>query len=177
MENETSNETLKTIFTRHSVRRFLPGETVPETILETACRAAMSAPSACNKQMWRFVVVSARADLDAMLEFLPNAKMLKEAGAAIVVCGVPDGDVGFYWQQDCSAATENALLALHSLGYGACWCGLYPREERAAATAKFLGIPDGVIPMALLAIGKPDPASGEKPKDKWDPKKIHRGRW
>lgn len=170
------NETLKTIFERRTVRHFL-NKPVPAEMIETLCRAAMAAPSACNRQMWRFVVVTRREDLDSMTEFLPNAKMLAGAQAAIVVCGDSSGDFGFYWQQDCSAATQNALLATQSLGLGACWCGLFPREERAAATAKFLGIPAGIIPMAILAIGFPDPAAGEKPKDKWDPAKIHRGRW
>lgn len=170
------NETLNTIFSRHSVRHFL-NEPLDASDLEKICRAAMCAPSACNKQMWQFIVVTKRETLDAMIEFLPNAKMLAGAQAAIVVCGDPANDFGFYWQQDCAAATENALLAAHSLGLGACWCGLYPREERAAATAKFFGVPEGIIPMAVLAIGRPDPAAGEKPKDKWNPEKIHHERW
>lgn len=170
------NETLKTIFSRRTVRHFLNEPVAPEA-LEMICRAAMAAPSACNRQMWQFVIVSARERLDAMLEFLPNAKMLAQAQAAIAVCGEPSEDFGFYWQQDCSAATQNALLAAHSLGLGACWCGLFPREDRAAAVAKFLGVPANVIPMALLAIGRPDPAAGEEPKDKWKPEKIHREKW
>lgn len=170
------NETLKTIRTRRTVRHFL-NEPVSAETLETLCRAAMCAPSACNKQMWQFVVVTERADLDAMAAFLPSAKMLAQAPAAIVVCGEPAETFGFYWQQDCAAATQNLLLAAHSLGLGACWCGLFPREEPAEATAKFLGIPGGVIPMAVLAIRHPDPAAGEKPKDKWKPQKVHFGKW
>ncbi len=170
------NETLKTIFSRRTVRHFL-NKPVLASDLETVCRAAMAAPSACNKQMWRFIVVSSRERLDAMTEFLPNAKMLASAQAAIVVCGAPDADFGAYWQQDCSAATQNALLAAHSLGLGACWCGLFPREDRAAAAAKFFGVPENVVPMAVLAIGYPDPAAGEKPKDKWNPEKIHFEKW
>ena len=139
------NETLKTIRTRRTVRHFL-NEPVSAETLETLCRAAMCAPSACNKQMWQFVVVTERADLDAMAAFLPSAKMLAQAPAAIVVCGEPAEDFGFYWQQDCAAATQNLLLAAHSLGLGACWCGLFPREEPAEATAKFLGVPAGVAP-------------------------------
>lgn len=170
------NETLKTIFTRYTVRHFL-NKPVDPADLEMICRAAMSAPSACNKQMWQFIVLRDRAKLDGMLEFLPNARMLAQAQAAIVICGEPIGDLGFYWQQDCSAATENALLAAHAIGLGACWCGLFPREERAAATSQYLGIPDGIIPLCVLAIGYPDPDAGEKPKDKWKPEKIHYEQW
>lgn len=170
------NEILKAIHSRHSVRKFL-NKPVSDADLETICRAAMCAPSACNQQMWQFIVVTERARLDGLAAFMPNAHMLAQAGAAIVVCGEPGEKYGFFWQQDCSAASMNALLAVHSLGLGACWCGLYPREERAAATAKFLGIPDGIIPMALLVIGVPDPNSDEHAKDKWNPTKIHRERW
>ena len=49
--------------------------------------------------------------------------------------------------------------------------------DRNVKNAEFLGIPDGVIPMAVLAIGHPDPAAGEKPKDKWKPQKVHFGKW
>lgn len=173
---ETENAVLKAIRERRSVRCFVD-KPLPAGALETICRAAMCAPSACNQQMWQFVVVTARERLDALAEMMPNAHMLAQAQAAIVVCGEPGEKYGFFWQQDCSAATQNALLAVHALGLGACWCGLYPREDRAAQTAQLLGIPDGIIPMALLAIGVPDPSAGEHAKDKWKPEKVHREHW
>ena len=89
-----NNEALKIIFTRHTVRHFLNKPVAPE-LFETICRAAMSAPSACNKQMWQFVITTKREELDAMIEFLPNAKMLASAQAAITICGDPAEDFGF----------------------------------------------------------------------------------
>jgi len=53
----------------------------------------------------------------------PMQKMLDKAGAAIVVCGIPDKDEVFskdYWIMDCSAASENILLACHALGSERC---------------------------------------------------------
>ena len=83
------NKALKNILTRHSVREFT-GDRVKKEDLLTILKAAMSAPSAVNRQPWSFVVVTKRKILDALCEKLPFAKMLSKAGAAIVVCGLPD---------------------------------------------------------------------------------------
>ena len=56
--------------------------------------------------------------------------MLKDAPAAIIVCG--DQNILKFkdlWIQDCSAASENMLLAAHDLGLGAVWIGVYPVEN------------------------------------------------
>ncbi len=67
----------------------------------------MYAPSACNKQPWHFVILKDRNVLNQIAEFHPNAKMLKGAACAILVCGdeVKAHDKG-YWPVDCSAATQ-----------------------------------------------------------------------
>ena len=110
------NETLNTICSRRSVRSFT-GEAIPRETLMRILRAAMAAPSAVNMQPWTFVVVTNRETLDELCAKLPYAKMLDKAGAAIVVCGIPDKDEVFskdYWVMDCSAASENILLACHT---------------------------------------------------------------
>lgn len=168
-----NQELLNLILSRRSVRRYDAAKPVEESALETLCRAALAAPSARNQQLRELVVVTKRETLDALGAVLPNAPMLKDAGAALVVCGVLDNEWSGYWQQDCSASVENALLAAEALGLGACWCGLFPREERAARVAEILGVPARLMPMALLTIGVPLDGT-ERAKDKWKPEKIHR---
>ncbi len=160
------------IIQRKSVRNYASKEPIPRTILEQICRAGLSAPSARNQQLRELVVVEDRATLDSLAEFLPNAKFLKDAPVAIVVCGIADNPWAEYWQQDCSATVENILLAVEACGLGACWCGLFPREERAAKVAKVLSIPENFPPMALITIGIPVPGKDHS-KDKWNPAKIH----
>src|ERR1700690_1792845 len=112
------NETLNIIYSRRSVRLFT-GEAVLRETLTKILRASMAAPSAVNIQPWAFVVVTKRDTLDELCDKLPYAKMLDNAGAAIIVCGIPDKDEVFskdYWVMDCSAASENILLACHALG-------------------------------------------------------------
>ena len=168
---------LENIHSRKSVRQYT-AEPVSEEHIQTMLKAAMAAPSAVNYQPWRFVVVTERAELDAMAEILPYARMLKQAPLAIVVCGETlwfEGKENGFWQQDCSAATQNLLLAAEALGLGAVWTGVYPDPERSAQLSAFLGLPETVQPLCAIPIGHP--AGDDKPKDKWKPENIHYGKW
>ena len=168
---------LENIHNRKSVRQFTT-EPVSDEHIQTMLKAAMAAPSAVNYQPWRFVVITEREQLDAMAEVLPYAKMLKQAPLAIVVCGETtwfEGNVNNYWQQDCSAATQNILLAAEALGLGAVWTGVYPNMELAGALSDFLGLPANVQPLCAIPIGHHDGTT--QPKDKWKPENIHYGKW
>lgn len=168
---------IENIMTRCSIREFTDREISRDT-LDVIVKAGMAAPSAMNKQPWSFVVVTDRAVLDALNDNHPYAN-LKTATAAIIVCGVMDrtieGSGREYWVQDCSAATENILLAAHAYGLGAVWCGVYPTEERIAAISSVLGLPEGIVPLNVITMGYPD----QEPdvKDKWNPENVHYQKW
>lgn len=173
----TVDAVLENIHARKSVRQFTD-EPVSQEHIETMLKAAMAAPTAVNYQPWRFVVITERARLDAMAEVLPYAKMLKQAPLAIVVCGETtwfEGRENTYWQQDCSAATQNILLAAEALGLGAVWTGVYPNMDLARPLAEFLGLPGTVQPLCCIPIGHHDGTT--QPKDKWKPENIHYERW
>ena len=74
------------------------------------------------------------------------------------------------WVQDCSAATENILLAAHGLGLGAVWTALYLRNERAKSAIEGLKLPDHIVPLCAIIIGHP--AENPEPKDKWLPENV-----
>jgi nitroreductase len=173
----SSDAVFENIFNRKSVRSFT-SEPVSEEHVEAMLKAAMAAPTAVNYQPWRFVVVTERTQLDAMAEMLPYARMLKQAPLAIVVCGETtwfEGRENPYWQQDCSAATENLLLAAEALGLGAVWTGVYPNMQLAEPLSEFLGLPETVQPLCAIPIGHHDGTA--KPRDKWKPENVHYGRW
>lgn len=168
---------LENIHSRKSVRQYT-SETVSDEHIQTMLKAAMAAPSAVNYQPWRFVVVTERSELDAMAEFLPFAQMLRQAPLAIVVCGETtwmNGEENPFWEQDCSAATQNLLLAAEALGLGAVWTGVYPDLEKAGKLQEFLRLPGNVQPLCAIPIGHP--AGETQPKDKWKPENIHYGKW
>jgi len=171
---------ISAILGRKSIRKF-SDEIVNQEDIQTLLRAAMAAPSAMNFQPWRFIVVDSREQLDCMARMNVHGHMLAYAPLAIVVCGLADWVIegekshNVYWEQDCAAATENLLLAAHACGLGACWNGCWPRQERVAPLKSLLGIPQGVEPFSVIAIGHP---FEEKPvKNKWNPENIHWGKW
>ena len=174
VKNESNdNGMLETIMTRTSIRQYTD-QPVEKEKIEAMLRAGMAAPTAVNAQPWHFVVVSDKAKLSELAAANPRAGMLKSAPLAIVVCGdmtkAMEGKGRQFWIQDCSAATENILLAAHAQGLGAVWTALYPMEERIQPVIEALKLPDTLIPLCTVVIGYP--AEQPEPKDKWKPENV-----
>ena len=170
---------LENIFSRKSVRSFTD-EPVEKSALDTLVRAAMAAPTGRDMRPWKFVIINEREMMDSLSVALPYAKMLTQAQAAIVVCGdmsVTDknGNPSGNWTFDCSAATENLLLAAEAMGLGAVWTGVHPYEDRLAAVTAALGLPKHIIPLNLIPIGHPK--GKPQPKDKFNADNIHYNGW
>ena len=172
-EKSDAQVAIKNIMTRTSIRQYTD-EPVTKEDIETMLRAGMAAPTAVNRQPWHFVVINSKEKLAELAGDNPRGGMLKQAALAIVVCGNMDkalpGQGQGFWVQDCSAATENILLAANALGLGAVWTGLYPDENRAASVAKVLKLPQAFIPLCTIVIGHP--AEQPQPKDKWKPENV-----
>jgi nitroreductase len=163
------------IYKRRSIRKFT-AERVPEGVISEFIRAGMNAPSAGNQQPWQFVIIDDRRLLNEIPKFHPYSQMLREAPVAILVCGdtALEKHEG-YWVQDCSAAVENILLEITDRGYGGVWLGVYPRADRVEGMRRLLGIPEGIIPFALIALGRP---AEEKPrKNEFDKERIRHNTW
>lgn len=168
----SGNAALDNIFARKSVRTYL-NKGVEEEKIDLMLRAGMAAPSGKDQRPWEFIVVTERASLDSMAAALPYAKMLTEARYAIVVCG--DSTRSSYWYLDCSAATQNILLAAESLGLGAVWTAAYPYEDRMQVVRKYTALPENILPLCVIPFGYP--ATQQQPKQKYDEKKIHYEKW
>jgi len=166
-------DALEAIFTRRSVRQYTD-EAVSEEMLETMLKAAMSAPSANNRQPWQFIVIDERDILNEIPKLHPYSKMLRQAPLAIPFSGETRTSPS-YRVQDCAAATQNILLAARALGLGAVWLGIYPREIRVDGLREMLSLPDEISPMALISIGHPAVKQG--PVERYDKKRIHRNGW
>lgn len=168
-----SGDVYTSIMTRTSVRSY-QDKPVEKEKVDRLLHAGMAAPSAVNRQPWHFVVVTERPLLAALAQANPNAGMAKDAPLAIVVCGdmtkALDGEGRQFWVQDCSAATENILLAAHGMGLGAVWTGTYPSKGRCEAVSKILGLPETLIPLNTIVIGYPKEV--QQPKDKWKPENV-----
>lgn len=160
---------LANIHERKSVRNFIPDKMISKEDIETIVKAGMAAPSGRDARPWEIIVVDQREKLDNMADRLPYAKMLKEAPVAIIVCG--DSTKSSYWEIDCSAVTENILLAVEALELGAVWTATYPYEDRMNVVVENCALPENIKPLCVIPLGYP---RGEnKPKVKYDSLKVH----
>lgn len=180
---------LEVIKARTSIRSFT-GDKLTEEQINTLLDAAMAAPTAADIRPWRFVVLTDDAAKDGLYEREHHKKMVAEAGAVIVVCGEttrmarPRGAdenapleemENRYWFEDCSAATENLLLAATAMDLGAVWLSCYPNENSVNRVKEYLGLPANVVPLAIVPVGVP--AENPEPKAKWDESNIHYEKW
>jgi nitroreductase len=168
-------DAMETLLTRRSIRRYT-SEAVPEDVIHAILEAAMSAPSANNEQAWQFIVITDRKVMQEAHKLHPYSDPLIEAAVAIVVCGdLSRVQSKGFWVQDCSAATENLLLAAHAKGLGAVWMGVYPDEARSGKLRQLFGTPDTIVPFSLIAIGHP--AEHIPPAQRFDAQRVHTNRW
>ncbi|MBN1775888.1 MAG: nitroreductase family protein [Clostridiales bacterium] len=166
------NAVIEAIVSRRSIRKFSQEKVSNETV-ELLLTAAMNAPSACNQQAWYFIVVTDRAKLEKLSTRHDGVNFVKGAPAAIIICGEPDAAVlDYYWVDDCSAATQNLLLAAHSLGLGATWTGINRQDPEAIEFFRqILTIPRQYIPFSMIPIGYP--AEQRSFSNRYDEKKMN----
>jgi nitroreductase len=163
--------TLDAIFTRRSIRKFKKDKISKED-LEEILKAAMHAPSAYNQQPWQFVVIEDRKLLDEISKFHPYAQMCKTAPVAVLVCA----DLSLekakdMWIMDCSAATQNMMLAAVDKDIGSVWMGIHFSKELISEIRKLLNLPKDWAPISLVPLGYPDEII--KKVDRFKKERIH----
>lgn len=163
---------LQVIFSRRSIRQYT-GEPVSEIDVQSLLEAGMAAPSASNRKPWHFVSVTDKGTLEELARGHSYGKMLTNAAVGIAVCGDPA--LSDWWVQDCSAATENILIAAVRLGLGGVWLGCHGRPERERIVQDILGVPQRIRVLSLISVGYP--AEEKEARTQYDPTRVHRGRW
>ncbi len=146
---------------RRSVREYTAQE-VPQDKLDRILEAARVAPSASNRQPWKFVVVRDPERRRRLAEAARGQSFVGEA--PVVIAGValrPDHVMGCEVPShpvDLAIAMEHIALAAASEGLGTCWIGAFSQSE----TKRLLGVPDRYKIVALMPLGYP--ADGPRPK-------------
>ena len=152
------NETLQTMWTRRSVRKYKP-DPVPEADLNLILEAARMAPTGGNRQRWQMIVVT-HAELRRKTAQACNGQMwIADAPVILCVICMPEGGN----KRNGTIVLDHAILAAKSLGYGTCWIGAYDAEQVKAV----LGVPDdyGVVYLTPVGVPAVDPAfRGRKPR-------------
>ena len=168
------NETLTTLKTRRSIRRYRPEQVRPET-LDTILEAGTYAPSGMGKQSAVMVVVQ-KPDTIALLSRL-NAEIQGRPGtdpfygAPTVVVVLADGE-NYNWMRDGALVMGNLMNAAWSLGVGSCWINrameLFDRPEGKELLKKW-GLPETYrgVGNCILGYVEGDLPAPKPRKDGW----------
>lgn len=148
---------------RRSVRAYRP-DAVPDALLREVLEAVRLAPSACNRQPFRVIVLRTAGRGGELLRVYPRPWFV-EAPLVLAVCAVPDEawvrsrfDGWSAAETDATIATDHLLLAAADRGLGTCWVAAFD----PAAAREVLGLPDGVVPVAFTPLGWPADTPGPK---------------
>ncbi len=152
---------IKAIKTRRSVRFFLD-EKIPKDKLNKIVGSANWAPSACNIQGWRFIVIDNQKIINKIIE-MDAAYLLNKPHTGILVLYDNRTDNLEYKDniQSAAAAIQNMLLTAHSLNIGSCWVCHLPTKKQLK---KLLKIPWNYDPIAYIALGYYTEKSKESPR-------------
>ena len=146
---------------RFSVRNY-QDRPVEEKKLKSILEAARLAPSASNRQEWRFIVVRDKARRQRLMKAAKNQSFVGEAPVVIVCCAVTDNHIMSCGQLcypiDVAIAIEHMALQAVQEGLGTCWIGAFYEQQ----VKDILDIPDDIRVVELLILGYPDKPSGKQ---------------
>lgn len=160
------------ILQRRSIRAYTAAP-VSEQQVQALLESAMAAPSGHDSRPWAFVVVRDPERRQALADIHRWGSMCAEAPVVVAVLGDPT--LSEHWVADCSAATENLLLAAAGLGLGAVWVGVYPDQDRDVSVRAVLKAPEPWRVLCLLPVGHP--AEDKPPRTRFEASKVHKELW
>jgi len=160
-------DVLAAIKARRSIRSYGARE-VEEEKLNRVLEAGRLAPSASNRQDWKFIVVRDQETRKRLVEAAGGQKFLGTAPVVLVVCGTDPDKVMLCGQPayaiDASIALSFMILEACELGLGTCWLGHFDEKQ----VKEILGIPAGVRVVAMTPLGYPAESPAARPRKKPD---------
>jgi len=149
-------DVLDAIRIRRSVRKYR-NDPIPDGVMDKMLEALRLAPSACNYQPWRFIVVRDQKMREALAHASRDQMFMAQAPVIIVGCGFPArayqkmGGYGNSADLDVAIAFDHLMLAAAEAGLGTCWIGAFDEK----AVKRLLNLGDEVKVVALTPLGYP----------------------
>lgn len=149
---------------RYSCRAYDATRQPEREKLEHILECARLAPSATNRQPWRFIAgFEAMSDAESVRKVREavlasyNRPWIESAPGFFIICGVEDDcwvrpfDGHSHLDIDCAICTEHMCLAATDCGLGSCWvCNFDPEILR-----RELDLPANIRPVVILPVGYP----------------------
>jgi len=146
---------------RYSVRRY-KNKPIEEEKLNKILEAGRLAPSAKNRQEWRYVVVRDKGKIQKLMIAAKNQRFVGEAPVVIAACAEDDGYVMSCGQLsypiDVAISIDHMTLEAVEEGLGTCWIGAFYENQ----VKEILNIPENIRVVLLLTLGYPDDWQGQK---------------
>ncbi|MEK7867990.1 MAG: nitroreductase family protein [Candidatus Omnitrophota bacterium] len=159
-------EFFEVVKNRKSVREYSDKE-VEKELIEKIVDAGRLAATARNEQPWEFIVTSEKKILKKICGICPNGPFIKDVSHLVAVFSKDTK----YYLEDCSAATQNMLLAIEALGLGGCWVA-GDKKDYAEDIRKIFNMPDNYKLVSMITVGHPK--KEEKPHAKKSLKEVLR---
>lgn len=147
---------------RRSIRRYQDRPVDADT-LSAVVEAGRLAPSARNRQDWKFIVVTKAALREKMADACNGQGFVGTAPAILVAASPADRPMSCGQSAttvDCSIALTCMMLKATELGLGSCWLGAFSQD----AVKRVLGLPATDVVVAVMPLGYPDEAPAPRPR-------------
>ena len=154
---------LEAINKRRSIRAYL-NTPIEDDKLNKVLEAGRLAPSANNRQMVKYIVVTDEAVKMKLASAAKNQRFIASAPVILVACGTePDRIMtcGQYaYTIDVSISLSYMMLEAAELNLGTCWLGAFDEGE----VKKILSIPEPIRVVAMTPLGYPDEDPKQRPR-------------
>lgn len=156
-------DVFEAIRNRSSIRRYKNTQ-VEEEKLVKILESARIAPSASNRQKWKFIVVTKSETRKKLVKAAYDQNFVGEAPVTIVACSteperrMPCGQ--YAYPIDISIAVSFMILEATEQGLGTCWLGAFNEEK----VKKILDIPEEIRVPAMFTLGYPDETPCPRPR-------------
>lgn len=157
----------RAIYSRRSIRNFIPEKKVEESKIKKLLKAAMAAPSACNIQPWDFILIDNKETIERIKNSIEKYGDYNTPFVLVITGNnknIPWKDHGII---DCALAMENIMIASPTLGLGTVCIGGFNRK----AIKEILEIPEDIEAIGMLYIGYPN--EHKKQRTKYIQEAIH----
>jgi nitroreductase len=148
-KRKSMKNAIEVLRARRSIRTYAE-KPIERGIIEEIIDCARLAPTAMNDQPWDFVVLTAKEDLRRIPLLLGHGEFIANAAFAVLVLARETGCA----VEDCSAATENLLIAAAAHGIGSCWVA-GTKQAYGPAVVKAFGAPEDRQLIAIVSFGYP----------------------
>ncbi len=156
-------EVFDAITNRRSIRKYKDTE-IEENKITKILEAARLAPSAANRQEWKFVIVKNKATRENLVDAANGQKFVAEAPVLIVACSteseskMPCGQ--YAYTVDLSIALSFMILEATEQELGTCWLGAFDENM----VKRILDIPDEIRIVGMFTLGNADEKPAPRPR-------------